>query len=227
MQRGHSGRVLGITLTFGMFAALALTARADTLLVGTDLSTTHTGPVLCPQAANCSIRFGEFTSPTPFEINAVSVAVSGPVNFFPMPLPPANFSVYIFTSSGNPLSPNYLVGSGQLDYDAQGDPISAVFTFSGLDIDISPDLPYYIEINGGNLMWNSAIPLSSTLGSLGGQYSCDPYQNCSDGRWDQYPGYYAEQISGAVITPEPSSLILLETALALLIFLSTRRNLTV
>jgi hypothetical protein len=53
---------------------------ADTILVGTDLSTaTHGGAaVLCPSALDCLDRASQFTLFTPVVIHSISVVVSAP-----------------------------------------------------------------------------------------------------------------------------------------------------
>src|SRR5260370_1712304 len=61
-----------------VLAAPTLT-HADSILVGTDLSNTQSGPVLCPLANDCNVRVSQFTLLTSVVVDDVKVAVSGPI----------------------------------------------------------------------------------------------------------------------------------------------------
>jgi hypothetical protein len=185
-------------------AASVLFAHADTILVGTDLSSPSSGPELCPQGSNCSIRVSQFVLLDPVVVDDIKVAISGPG---PSSSTDGNFSVGL----GEEIGSGDVIGSGDLAFTSDQSPIATqVFDFSGLDMLLDPGT-YYLQVSGANVMWNSASPLTTSAGELGQQLSCDPYITCGAGisRYDTFPGTYAMQIDGTAVTPEPSTFALL------------------
>jgi hypothetical protein len=190
-------------------ATSLLTAHADSILVGTDLSNPSPDPVLCPQGSNCSVRVSQFVLLAPVMVDDIKVAISGPG---PSSSTNGNFSVNLGSvlsgSAGN-------IGSGDLAFTSDQDPVvTQVFDFSGLDLLLDPGT-YYLQVSGANVMWDSASPLSTSAGTLEQQLSCDPYITCGAGvsQYDTYDGDYAMQIDGTAVTPEPSTFALLGTGI--------------
>jgi PEP-CTERM motif len=204
-------------------AASVSIAHADTILVGTDLSNPSSGPVLCPQAADCLVRVSQFTVLTPMLVDDIKVAISGPT---PFPSTDGTFSVNLSSAlASGPVADN--IGSGDLVFPPGQTPVlSQIFDFSGLDILLDPGT-YYLQVAGANIMWDSASPLTTTAGTLGQQLSCDPFITCGAdiSRYDNFPGTYAMQIDGTAITPEPSTFALLATGLLAITALSQRKPL--
>ena len=64
-------------VTIAIVLAAATLTHADSILVGTDLSNTQTGPELCPLANGCNVRLSQFTLLTSVVIDDVKVAISG------------------------------------------------------------------------------------------------------------------------------------------------------
>jgi hypothetical protein len=201
------------------FLATSLFAHADTILVGTDLSNPSSGPVLCPQVANCTIRVSQFVLLAPVVVDDIKVAISGPG---PSSGTDGTFSVNLsqglFGGAGN-------IGSGDVVFTSDQSPVlTQVFDFSGLDILLDPGT-YYLQVSGANVMWDSASPLTTSAGTFGQQLSCDPYITCGPNisRYDTFPGAYAMQIDGTAITPEPSTFALLGTGILSLAGVSRRK----
>jgi hypothetical protein len=201
------------------FLATSLFAHADTILVGTDLSNPSSGPVLCPQVANCTIRVSQFVLLAPVVVDDIKVAISGPGpssgtdGTFRV-----NLSQGLFGGAGN-------IGSGDVVFTSDQSPVlTQVFDFSGLDILLDPGT-YYLQVSGANVMWDSASPLTTSAGTFGQQLSCDPYITCGPNisRYDTFPGTYAMQIDGTAITPEPSTFALLGTGILSLAGVSRRK----
>ena len=201
------------------FLATSLFAHADTILVGTDLSNPSSGPVLCPQVANCTVRVSQFVLLAPVVVDDIKVAISGPG---PSSSTDGTFSVNLSQglagSAGN-------IGSGDLVFSPDQSPVlTQVFDFSGLDILLDPGT-YYLQVSGANVMWDSASPLTTSARTFGQQLSCDPYITCGPNisRYDTFPGTYAMQIDGTAITPEPSTFALLGTGILSLAGVSRRK----
>jgi hypothetical protein len=197
-----------LSVTFFLATSL-LFAHADTILVGTDLSNPSSGPVLCPQVANCTVQVSQFTVLTPVVVDDIKVAISGPgPSFSTDGTFSVNLSEGLFGSAGN-------IGSGDLVFTSDQSPlVTQVFDFSGLDMLLDPGT-YYLQVSGANVEWDSASPLTTSAGTLGQQLSCDPFITCSAdiSRYDPFQGTYAMQIDGTAVTPEPSTFALLGTGL--------------
>jgi hypothetical protein len=189
-------------------AASVLFVHADTILVGTDLSSPSTGPVLCPQGANCSVRVSQFVLLDPVMVDDIKVAISGPTASSSTD---GTFSV----SLGEQIASGTDIGSGDLAFTSGQDTVvTQVFDFSGLDILLDPGT-YYLQVSGANVEWDSAQPLTTSAGTLGQQLSCDPFITCGAdiSRYDTFHGTYAMQIDGTAVTPEPSTFALLSTGI--------------
>jgi hypothetical protein len=204
-------------VTIAIVLATPTLTHADSILVGTDLSNTQSGPVLCPLINDCSVRVSQFTLVTSVVVDDVKVAISGPM------VEPSSaggsFGVNLFSqlqtipgvtlpiTTGN-------IGAGNLVFaPTTSPPVTQVFDFGGLDIPLGPGT-YYLQVEGANLAWNSSLPLTTSAGTLGQQLTCevDSFQCASHISYDIYPGTYAMQISGTV-TPEPSSWVLFGTGI--------------
>jgi hypothetical protein len=200
-------------------ATSLLCAHADTILVGTDLSNPSSGPVLCPQGANCTVRVSQFVLLDPVLVDDIKVAISGPgPSSSTNGTLSVNLSQALFGSAGN-------IGSGDLVFSPDQSPVlTQLFDFSGLDILLNPGT-YYLQVSGVNVMWDSASPLTTSAGTFGQQLSCDPYITCGPNisRYDTFSGTYAMQIDGTAITPEPSTFALLGTGILSLAGLSRRK----
>jgi hypothetical protein len=200
-------------------AASVIFAHADTILAGTDLSNPSSGPVLCPQGANCSIRVSQFIVLTPFVVDDIKVAISGPG-------PSSSTNGFFSVSLGSGLGAGGGIGSGDLAFASGPYPplTTQVFDFSGLDMLLDPGT-YYLQVSGANVMWDSASPLTTSAGTLEQQLSCDPYLTCGAdiSRYDIFPGTYAMQIDGTAITPEPSTFMLLGSGILGLAGVSRRK----
>jgi PEP-CTERM motif len=212
----------------------AVSAKADTILVGTTLTDTSPTAVLCPSPDDCDNRLSQFSSPVAFDIDDVKVVIGGPVIL----ADPSgfnadgNFQVSLVTQPGTVSSTSVFIGSGSLPIspqDSQGSDI-AVFDFSGLSIPITAGTDYYLEVVGANLTWNTSAPLLGTLGTIGQQLLCDPsppFNQCANrSRYDLDSQTYAMQISGdpVGVTPEPSTLLLLGTGLFSVAMIAFRRR---
>jgi hypothetical protein len=199
-------------LAIALLAASPLT-HADTILVGTDLSTaTHGGSaVLCPSLSSCTDRASQFTLSTSVVIDSISVVVTAPG--VPPGITDGNFTIGL----GSHLSVGITsgIGAGDLVTDPQGDMVTQEFTFSGLHLSLAAGT-YYLGMAGGNVEWDYAQPLLTTAGALGLQLACDPTLTCASGRWDTLSQTYAMEIDGTVgspAVPEPSTLALFGTGI--------------
>jgi hypothetical protein len=194
-----------------LLAAPTLT-HADTILVGTDLSTaTHGGAaVLCPQSSDCTDRASQFTLSTPVVIDSISVVVT---SLLPPPgSTDGNFTIGLGSLLGVGITTG--IGAGDIPIDPKGSETTEEFTFSGLNLSLAPGT-YYLGMAGANVEWDYASPLSTTAGTLGLQLSCDPFLTCGSDitRWDRNSLDYAMEIDGTAITPEPSTFALLGTGI--------------
>jgi hypothetical protein len=189
---------------------------ADTILVGTDLSTaTHGGAaVLCPSVADCTDRASQFTLSTSVVINSISVVVTAPALFDSST--DGSFTIGLGSQLGVGITTG--IGAGNLSISPkEGDMTTEEFTFSGLNISLAPGT-YYLGMAGGNVEWDYAQPLSTSAGALGLQLACDPFITCGSDitRWDKLTQTYAMEIDGtaaAPAVPEPSVLALFGTGL--------------
>lgn len=171
-------------------------ARADSILVGTDLSNASGGSGLCPNSANCEVLRQEFTLFEPVEIDQVKVAI-GP--YLP-PFAGGEFSVALSGGSGGDVK----IGSGSLDIDSL-----QIFDFGSLDVKLDAGT-YYLAVSGGNVTWAFAPPLPGLQGVVGPTWMSDPTVNS---RWQPVSGTHALEIDGTAIAPEASSWLLVGTGI--------------
>jgi PEP-CTERM motif len=205
-------------VTIAIVLAAPTLTHADSILVGTDLSNSQTGPELCPIANDCNVQISQFTLLTSVVVDDVKVAISGPV--FDFSNSGGHFGVNLFsqlpgvdggtfsTTTGN-------IGTGNLVFTLNTfPPITQVFDFGGLDITLGAGT-YYLQVEGANLDWNSASPLATSAGTLGLQLRCDVFENCGTdiSKYDKFGKTFAMQISGTEVTPEPSSWVLIGTGI--------------
>jgi hypothetical protein len=196
-----------------LLAAPTLT-YADTILVGTDLSTATQGfsAVLCPQAANCNDLASQFTLFTPVVVDSISVVVTAPGN--PPGSTDGNFTIGLGSLLGVGITTG--VGAGDIFIDPKGGMTTEEFTFSGLNLSLATGT-YYLGMAGANVEWDYAPPVSTTVGALDLQLGCDPTQYCGSNitQWGtlQNGKDYAIEIDGTAITPEPSTFALFGTGL--------------
>jgi PEP-CTERM motif len=188
------------------FFALSTLAYADSILAGSDFSAIGTGVGLCRNAADCLNVAQQFTVFTPFVIDEIKVIVTAPdVN----PATDGSFLVSLGSVVGSfPTS----IGSGDIIVNPKDGLIQEEFDFTGLNISLGAGT-YFLEMTGGNVRWDHAPNLTTTLGTLGPTWLCDPTLTCATNRWDSEQETEAVQIDGTAITPEPSSLVLFGTGL--------------
>jgi hypothetical protein len=187
---------------------------ADTILVGTDLSTATQGgaAVLCPSLDNCSDRASQFTLSTSVVIDSISVVVTAPGSGSSTD---GNFTIGLGSVLGVGVTTG--IGAGDIVIDPKGDLTTEEFTFSDLDLTLAAGT-YYLGMAGGNVEWDYANPLSTPAGTLGLQLACDPTLTCGGDitRWDKLTQTYAMEIDGTTGTPavpEPSTFALLGTGI--------------
>jgi hypothetical protein len=189
--------------------AVVLAARtltyADTVLVGSNLSTISGGSSLCPSDADCEEIAQQVTFLTPVVIDQIKVAISGPAL---MGFSDGNFNVEL----GDMLGTGTEIGSGDLVFDPDDDLVTQVFDFSGLNISLGAGT-YYLQLSGGNVNWDFADPLVTAAGTLGPIWLCDPTISCASDRWQSVEGTHAFEIDGTATTPEPSTFALLGTGI--------------
>ncbi len=199
-----SARSMAIAI---VLAASALPAHADSILVGTDLSTSTGGSGLCPFGSDCELLAEQFTLLSPVVIDQIKVAISGPYLF--------GYSGGSFSLSlGSQLGTGTAIGSDTLAFNSQGPVVTEVFDFTGLNISLVPGT-YYLELSAGNVLWPFATPLTTSAGTVGSTFMCDPtiaIGNCAvSSRWQMVSGTHAFEIDGTTPVPEPSTLLLFGT----------------
>jgi hypothetical protein len=179
-------------------------ASADSILVGTGLPIAGIGTILCPSSDDCTRLAEQFTLNESVVIDDIKVVIQGPAN---PNLIGGNFSVTLGDSLATVL--NTPVGSGNLPLvQFQPQTTVEVFDFTGLDIQLGPGT-YYLGVQGLDVEWSHANPLTLPTGSIGPSYECDPTISCGFG--NGFNTTHAFEIDGTVATPEPSTFVLLGT----------------
>jgi hypothetical protein len=202
------------------FMGISNSAHADSVLVGTDLTTASGAGSLCPSFSNCEAVVQSFTFSSQVTITDIQVVMAHPN----VTLGGTNggFVVGLVDSpiaafEGLPV--NVTIGSGFMPYPG-GDPnhpieIYQLFDFSGLDITKGPGT-YYLEFAGGAVgPARATTSLATTAGTLGKTLACDPtVELCNNlSSWFPISGPFAFTVNGTVATPEPSSWLLLATGI--------------
>jgi hypothetical protein len=202
------------------FMAIASSARAESVLLGTDPSTAFGSTPLCASFSGCQIDVQSFTLYSQVTITDIQVVMShfdtptrGSDGHFDVALVDKPFGA---SFAGN-------VGSGDFPYGPDTGELPSyliyeLFDFSGLDITLGPGT-YYFEFTGGAVGPARSTSTTSTAGSFGQSLYCDPTlpAGCNDlSRWQALPSFddsepLAITINGNVVTPEPSSWLLLAT----------------
>jgi hypothetical protein len=184
-------------------------ARADTVLVGADLSTAVSGfPICVSEARGCDEIAQQFHLDDTVVIDQIKVVMYGP--FTPNP---QGFSLALDSSLGGPLIS--AIGSGTLNPDSLGNPVTETFTFSGLNIPLKPGT-YFLLMSAGDVSWDGAKALTGLAGTVGPFWECDIYITCASNRWDMGGGgggSFAFEMDGVGATPEPSTFALLGTGM--------------
>jgi hypothetical protein len=206
---------LSSLLAVALLVAPTLT-YADTVLVGTDLSAaTHGGAaVVCPSISDCQDYANQFTLSTAVVIDSISVVLTAPGDgTFATN---GNFTIGLGSPIGTAVTTG--IGAGDILTGPNGTPNTEEFTFGGLDLSLAAGT-YYLGLAGGNVQWDYAPPLSTSAGTVGSRFGCDPTiapMHCSNsGFWDALsPNEFAFEIDGTTVTtPEPSTFALLGTGL--------------
>jgi hypothetical protein len=188
-----------------VLAASAL-ANADTVLVGTDLTTSLGSSGLCQNDSDCEMLAQEFTLFSPAVIDQVKVGITGTGGFT------GNLGAFNLSLVNELGHGGISIGSGSAIDD---DFTLEIFDFSGLNISLGRGT-YFLEMSGGQLDWAVSQPLMTTEGTLGPSWSCDPTINnsCGVDEWGAISGYtHTMEIDGTVVTPEPSTFALLATGI--------------
>jgi|SRR5579871_67201 len=196
--------------SFVILLVASTLAQADSLLVGTNLAAaSHGNVVLCP-GSECQSVEQQFTLLTPVVIDDIKISITGPIDFFPNPN--GNFSV----GFGNQLGAVTSIGASALPFSSnQSSPITEVFDLNNLNISLAAGT-YYLQIAGANVAMDEAPPVMTPIGSLGSFFFCDPLEpgcNVPNGWKANLGGPLAVDISGTVVTPEPSTFALLGTGM--------------
>jgi hypothetical protein len=197
--------LLKLSLIVACSLTLPCQGLADSLLVGSNLSTaSNGGAVLCPLVSDCNVRAEQFTLSSAVVVNDIQVLLS---NDGPTYNPNGSFSLGLGTQLGGSSA---LIGSGSLVYSPNGNTTSQLFDFSNLDITLGPGT-YYLDFSGADAEIDYAQPLLSSYGALGTQFGCDPSeQACGiSNSWDTESnrfGPYAVDLNGTVVTSDTGEL---------------------
>ncbi len=199
-----------LMLTIVCFLMAARSGRADSILVGSDLTmATNGGAGLCPSGSDCSLRAQQFTLFTSVMVDQIKIAVSGPYLF----TSDGSFSVGLGGGLG---SNSTAIGSGNIVFAPNQNTTTQVVDFQNLDILLGPGT-YNLNVSGADLTWAYAAPLATSAGTLDQQFECDPTVHNCDSLSGWYPstgqfGQLAMEIDGTTV-PEPSSWLLFGTGL--------------
>ncbi len=191
-------------LAIAVLLAASTAARADSILLGTNMSSTQSGPSLCPSFSDCQIIAQQFTLTSAATIDQIDVTMQS-VIFDGITLPSGGFGLSLVSQLGDVADDN--IGSAVL---TSASP--TLYTFSDLDLQLAAGT-YYLEASG-NVSWLHSSASDTADGNFGSAWMCDPTISCGSEFWQQVGGTFSTQIDGTAITPEPSTFALLSLGIA-------------
>ena len=212
------------------FMGISTSAHANSVLIGTDLSTAFGSFGLCPAIRNCQVEVQSFTLSSQVAITDIQVVMAHS-SYSPFG-PDGHFSVGLVdkpVAAATTLPPNVLIGSGNLPYGpnwndlSQTTIVNQLFDFSGLDITLDPGT-YYLEFAGAAVgPARATASLTTPAATFGQTLYCDPTvnpQNCNNpSLWQPFSSFYDSDpfaitiIGDTVVAPEPASWMLLATGI--------------
>jgi PEP-CTERM motif len=198
-------------LAIAVLLAASTAARADSILLGTNMSSPQGGSSLCPSDADCGRIAQQFTLTSAATIDQIDVT---------MEVYNSNLILGGFTLSlVSQLGP---VADGDIGSATLTSASSALYAFSDLNLQLAAGT-YYLEATGGNVSWLRNPASNTADGNFGSAWMCDPTFSCGSEFWQPVSGTYSTQIDGTAITPEPSTFALLSLGIAGLTGIVRRR----
>jgi hypothetical protein len=198
-------------IALAVFLGIASLAKADTILVGSDLVSPPTiagASSTCISTANCTRLAQQFTLTNASVITEIQVLV-----FVPKTIGIKFATVSLALTDGLPEGSFYTSpGSVTFAVPSDGTYGRELIQFDDLDISLTSST-YYLVMDGENLGWSQSTALSTSGGTVGSEFSCDPTVSCAAPFWDRsgsLPGAFAFEVDGTIV-PEPSSILLLGT----------------
>jgi hypothetical protein len=194
---------------------------ADTVVVGSDLSSTAGGSALCPDSSRCDEDAQQFTLLVPVTIDEVKLTLSGPALSLAGPGGGASFNAFL----GNVLGTGAEIGSGVLVFGTLENSFTTeIFDFTGLNLSLDAGT-YFLQLTGGDIEWTFGQASVTSAGTIGPTWTCDPSEfGCETPTFWQSAGTtHALEIDGTVATPEPTSFALFGTGILGLVGVAKRR----